>query len=69
MRGCLSVIVLGALFLAAIVWVAGPPLASAGDSIVLFTPSPALGLRLTSLAATSSGLELHGSLDVGALLR
>ncbi|MGZ8438644.1 MAG: hypothetical protein ACXWXR_08905 [Candidatus Limnocylindrales bacterium] len=40
MRGCLSVIVPGAL-----------------------------GLRLTSLAVTSSGIELHGSLDVGALLR
>lgn len=39
-----------------------------GDSIVLFTPSPALGLRLTSLAVTSSGLDLHGSLDGGALL-
>ena len=40
-----------------------------GDSVVLFTPSPALGLRLTSLTVTPSGLELHGSLDVGALLR
>lgn len=40
-----------------------------GQTIVLFTPSTALGLRLTSLAVTSSGLELHGTLDVAALLR
>jgi hypothetical protein len=40
-----------------------------GDSIVLFTPGAALPLHLTSLAVTSSGLELRGTLDVGALLR
>jgi len=39
-----------------------------GQTIVLFTPSAALGLGLTSVAATSSGLELRGTLDVAALL-
>jgi hypothetical protein len=43
--------------------------AASGESIVLFTPTPSLPLRLTSLAVTSSGLELRGTLDVGALLR
>jgi hypothetical protein len=40
-----------------------------GEAIVLFTPNPVLPLRLSSLAVTSAGLELHGTLDVGALLR
>jgi hypothetical protein len=40
-----------------------------GDPIVLFTPSPALPLHLTGLAVASSGLELRGTLDVGAMLR
>ncbi|HEY6014581.1 MAG TPA: hypothetical protein VIU37_11250, partial [Candidatus Limnocylindrales bacterium] len=40
-----------------------------GEALVLFTPNPVLPLRLSSLAVTSSGLELHGTLDVGALLR
>ena len=40
-----------------------------GDAIVLFTPSAALPLRVRRLAVTSSGLTLHGTLDVGALVR
>ena len=40
-----------------------------GEVIILFTPNPALPLRLTSLTVTSSGLELGGTLDVGELLR
>jgi hypothetical protein len=40
-----------------------------GDTIVLFTPNTALPLHLTKLAVTSVGLELRGTLDVGALLR
>lgn len=40
-----------------------------GETIVLFTPSSALGLRLTSFAVTSSGLVLHGTLDVAAVIR
>jgi hypothetical protein len=43
--------------------------AARGDSIVLFTPRSSLGLRLISLVASSSGLELHGTLNVDALLR
>lgn len=43
--------------------------AARGESVVLFSPTPSLPLRLTSLAVTSAGLELRGTLDVGALLR
>lgn len=40
-----------------------------GETIVLFTPNAGLPLRLSSLAVTPSGLQLRGTLDVGALLR
>ncbi len=40
-----------------------------GDTMVLFAPSHALPLRVTSLTVASSGLELRGMLDIGALLR
>jgi hypothetical protein len=41
---------------------------ASGGSIVLFTPSPSLALKLTSLAVASTELVLRGTLDVGALL-
>jgi hypothetical protein len=43
--------------------------AANGKTIRLFAPNPTLPLRLTSLSVTASGLDLEGTLDLGALLR
>jgi len=40
-----------------------------GASIVLFTPNPALPIHLTGLTASLTRLTLHGTFDVGKLLR